>query len=773
MTSNWTFNENDRKVAEDLADFIPKRVFDIHAHLYDTSPSDEGLSQGFFGQGPEQVTYVEWQRRLSRQMGKGRITEGLFFPIPTLSANDPEKGNEFLLQQVASAPESRGLLLVTPQTSRDYLERLLVNPQMVGFKPYHVFGSRKPTFDSNITDFMPEWLWQIADRDRLLIMLHIVRSQALADPDNQREIRTLCRKYPNARLVLAHAGRGFHAYNTQRGLAALAGLENIWFDTAAVCEPTALVAILRECGPRRLLWGSDFPISEIRGKCVTVGNGFAWLEWDTVSWDSPQVHGKPVLVGLESLRALREAADVVGLNQQDLEDIFCNNACRLLSVPEDAPNQTANLYEKGKKFIPGGVQLLSKRPEQFAPGQWPAYFREARGCEVWDLDGKHYYDFSLNGVGACLLGFRDPEVTRAVQRRIQFGSMSTQNPPEEVWLAERLCEIHPWAERARFTRSGGEACAVAARIARATTGRSAIAVCGYHGWHDWYMAANLGESDALAGHLLPGLDPTGVPKELRGTTFTFRYNSREAFQSLLDREGHRLAAVFMEPCRHHDPDPGFLEFVRDGARSHGALLVFDEITLGWRLTYGGAHLRLGVEPDVAVFGKALGNGHPIGAVIGTSDAMEGAHVSFISSTYWTESVGPTAALAALEKMGRVDVPAHVAGIGEKVRCIWRDAAIKHGLPLVVESGYPCLPRFRFDHPESMAVRTLYTQLMLEKGFLAGPAFYPTWAHTDEMVSLFSEAVDSVFHALGMMTEEGDIQKHLKGPVAQSGFARLL
>jgi glutamate-1-semialdehyde 2,1-aminomutase len=773
MTENWTYREEDRIVAEDLAGFLPDRIFDSHAHLYDTSLSTEDFRDGIFGQGPACVTLSEWQRRLSRQVGSARLEGGLFFPIPTLAIEDPAAANAFLVEQIEGFPKSRGLILVTPQTSEAEIDRLLSNPQVVGLKPYHVFGPGKHTFDSPITDFLPERVWRIADRHGSIVTLHIVRSKALADPRNQQEIHVLCTKYPNVRLVLAHAGRGFHGYNTQRGLEALSELENVWFDSAAVCEATALAAVLREFGPRRLLWGSDFPVSEIRGKCVTLGDGFAWLEWDTVSWNSPQVYGRPILVGLESLMALREATEDACLNREDVQDIFRGNALRLLGMEESQKSETADLYAKAKQRIPGGVQLLSKRPEQFAPDRWPAYFRESRGCEVWDLDGKHYYDFSLSGISACLLGFRDPDVTRAVQRRVMLGSMSTQNPPEEVWLADRLCEIHPWAERVRFTRTGGEACAVAVRIARATTDRSVVAVCGYHGWHDWYMAANLGEADALAGHLLPGLDPAGVPRELRGTTLTFRYNNREDFQAVLDRTGNRLAAVIMEPCRYHDPDPGFLEFVREGAHSQGALLLFDEITLGWRLAYGGAHLRFGVNPDIAVLGKALGNGHPIGTAIGTAEAMEGAHRSFISSTYWTESVGPAAALATLEKMSRVDVPARVAEAGEKVRSIWRDSAASHDVPVVVEPGYACLPRFRFDHPEHAVLRTLYTQHMLEEGFLAGISFSPTLAHSEEVICRFAHAANRVFARIRSAIETGDIRKHLKGDVAHSGFARLL
>lgn len=439
----------------------------------------------------------------------------------------------------------------------------------------------------------------------------------------------------------------------------------------------------------------------------------------------------------------------------------------------EGTSQTQALYDRAKERIPGGSQLFGKRQEVFAPNQWPAYFREARGCEVWDLDGRHYYDMSYNGIGACVLGFADPDVNRAVEERIRHGNMCTLNPPEEVELADMLCAIHPWASRVRFARSGGEAVAIAVRIARATTDRSVVAVCGYHGWHDWYLAANLGDSDALRGYCLPGLDPLGVPSELRGTTAVFRYNSREDFQAVLDRHGSRLAAVVMEPCRYRDPDHGFLEFVKEGAHAHNALLIFDEISIAWRLHYGGAHLKFGVDPDIAVFAKSLSNGYPMAAVIGTEEAMQGAHVSFISSTYWTESIGPVAAVAALRKMREVDVPGHVARMGNLVMDSFERHAKRHDLPVVTHESYPCLAQFRFDHENAMALRTLFVQLMLERGFLGGWIFYPSLAHTESIVSQYDVAIDEVFAEIAESLHMNDVEDRLKGPVAHNSFKRLI
>jgi glutamate-1-semialdehyde 2,1-aminomutase len=471
------------------------------------------------------------------------------------------------------------------------------------------------------------------------------------------------------------------------------------------------------------------------------------------------------------MQALLEAAALCDLDASDLREVCAGTAQRLFGLaPAPAVNQ--ELYRRAKELIPGGTHLLSKRPELFAPDQWPPYFHTARGCTVYDLDDRAYTDFSINGIGACLLGYADPAVTRAVRRRLGRGSMCTLNPPEEVALAERLCQLHPWADQVRLARTGGEVAAVAVRIARATTGRSAVAICGYHGWADWYLAANLGESDALRGHLLPGLDPLGVPGELRGTAETFRFDHPEELAAIIARHGPRLAAVVMEPCRYQDPAPGCLERIHELTHGCGALLVFDEITIGWRLALGGAHLRLGVTPDMALFAKALGNGHPIAAVIGTRAAMSGAATSFISSSYWTESVGPVAALATLDRMAETDVVSHIARVGTAVQELWRQLATDFRLPLQVK-GYPCAPSFVLDHPQGQELRTLFTQEMLRRGYLAGSLVYVTLAHTLADVAAYGAACREVAAELAAALAAGDVTQRLRGPVAHSGFRRLL
>lgn len=415
---------------------------------------------------------------------------------------------------------------------------------------------------------------------------------------------------------------------------------------------------------------------------------------------------------------------------------------------------------------------MSKRPELFLPDNWPAYYSRAKGCQIWDLDGRALTDFTSCGVGSCLLGYADETVNAAVIDRVIGGSMCTLNTPDEVALAETLCNLHPWAQQVRYARTGGEAMAIAIRIARAATGRSKIAFCGYHGWADWYLAANLGESAALDGHLLPGLAPTGVPKELRGTALPFRYNQITELEAILAANRGEVAAIVMEPMRYEPPQNDFLQKVRSLAEETKAVLIFDEITSGWRTHHGGLHLQLGVAPDIAIFAKSISNGFPMAAIIGRAHVMESVQRSFISSTYWTEGIGPAAALATLEKLKAENVAAHITNIGEATRIGWKTAAEKHGLALKI-GGIPALCNFSFDHGDlSRAIMTLFTQGMLDRGFLANGVFYPTLSHRSETVSAYLQTVDDVFGWLRVCIDQGKVQESLRGPVAHSGFARL-
>jgi len=429
------------------------------------------------------------------------------------------------------------------------------------------------------------------------------------------------------------------------------------------------------------------------------------------------------------------------------------------------------LYKRARKLIPGGTQLLSKRPEMFLPERWPSYYTQARGVQVTDMDGNVYVDMSIMGVGACVLGYADSDVDSAVKAAIDDGSMCTLNAPEEVELAELLCELHPWAQMVRYARAGGEAMSVAIRIARACTRRDKIAFCGYHGWTDWYLAANLGDRDALDGQLMPGLEPAGVPRGLKGTALPFHYNRLDELKVIVAENRNSLAAIVMEPQRDHPPAEGFLEAVRDIATDIGAVLVFDEITTGFRMTTGGIHLLLGINPDIAVFAKAMANGYPMAAVIGTEEVMQAAQSTFISSTNWTERIGPAAALATIRKHGRENVAQHLIEIGKLVITGWQQAAKHAGINLST-GVLPSLAHFSLLCEDELDLTTLFTQLMLERGYLAYSQFKPSYSHQRHHVEKYKAAVDDVFAILASAIARGCVNSLLKGPSARRGFYRL-
>lgn len=427
------------------------------------------------------------------------------------------------------------------------------------------------------------------------------------------------------------------------------------------------------------------------------------------------------------------------------------------------------LWKRAKQVIPGGNMLLSKRAEMFLPEQWPAYFSKAQGCRVWDLDGREYIDMSIMGIGTNTLGYGHPEVDDAVRRTIDAGNMSTFNCPEEVYLAEKLVELHPWADMVRFARSGGEANALAIRIARAATGKDKVAICGYHGWHDWYLSANLGDEKNLAGHLLPGLSPNGVPQNLRGTVFPFNYNCFDELEQLVSAQD--IGVIKMEVVRNHGPQDNFLQKVRQLATDRGIVLIFDECTSGFRETFGGLHKKYGVEPDMAMFGKALGNGYAITATIGRREIMEAAQTTFISSTFWTERIGPSAALKTLEVMERERSWETISATGTYITEQWKALAAKHGV-IITTTGLAALTSFSFNSDQALAYKTLVTQEMLKKGYLAGTSVYVCTAHMPDVVDAFFDALDPVF-ALVRECEDGrDVMGLLEGPVCHAGFKRL-
>lgn len=412
---------------------------------------------------------------------------------------------------------------------------------------------------------------------------------------------------------------------------------------------------------------------------------------------------------------------------------------------------------------------MSKRAELHLPEQWPAYFKKAKGVEVWDLDGNKFIDMSYMGVGPYILGYADPDVDAAVKKTIDEGSAATLNSPEDVELAELMLELHSWAQMVRFARTGGEAMAVAVRIARAYTKKDKVAFCGYHGWHDWYLSANLSSDKNLIGHLLPGLSPNGVPRGLINTALPFHYNKIDELKKIVKK--HDIGVIVMEPSRHKEPQGGFLKQVRKIADQIGAVLVFDEISSGFRRNVGGVHMVYKVIPDIAVFAKAISNGYPMAAIIGKKKIMSAAQETFISSTYWTERLGPTAALTAIKKMRRLNVPRHLDKIGDLIGQGWLKLAQKHNLDITIGGPNP-LVNFSFNYKNAQEIKTLFTQEMLKRGFLASLSVYVSYSHTREHAKTYLKAADEVFAIISEAISKNKVKKLLEGPVAQAGFKRL-
>ena len=427
------------------------------------------------------------------------------------------------------------------------------------------------------------------------------------------------------------------------------------------------------------------------------------------------------------------------------------------------------LYKYAKTLIPGGTTLFSKRSELHLPYKWPAYFTRAKKINVWDLKGDKYLDMFC-AVGTSVLGYGNAKVNKSVLKNIDKGNMTTLNCPEEVFLAKQMIKQHPWSSMAKFTRSGGEANALAIRIARSFTKKNNVAFCGYHGWHDWYLSANIKDKNNLSSHLMTGLSPNGVPKELKNTSIPFDYNNFEQIKKIADE--NNLAAIKMEVQRNFPPKNNFLQKIRKLCNQKGIVLIFDECTSGFRQTFGGLHKIYGVEPDIAWFGKALGNGYAITAIIGKSSVMDAAQNSFISSTFWTERIGPAAALKTLEEMEKIKSWEIITKIGVKMQKGWSDLGKSNNLDITI-SGLPPITNYRFNSSYMLEYKTFVTQEMLKKGFLASTNFYACIEHSDDLMNLYFDSLNEIFKIISKCeSEELNILDLLEGPVCHSGFERL-
>lgn len=426
------------------------------------------------------------------------------------------------------------------------------------------------------------------------------------------------------------------------------------------------------------------------------------------------------------------------------------------------------LYKEAKKIIPGGTQLLSKRPEMFLPENWPSYYSKVEGIEVTDLDGNKYIDMGINGIGSTILGASDKDINNSVIECINRGNMSTLNHVNEVNLTKKLIELHPWAGMARYTRSSGEACTVAIRIARAHIKKYKIAFCGYHGWHDWYLSTNIA-NDELNKHLIPGLSTIGVPPTLEGSIYPFTYNKINELEELLIN--HDIGVIIMEPLRSKYPEDNFLKKVKDLSIKYNTILIFDEVTSGFRINNGGIHKLFNIEPDIVIFGKAISNGYPLGVILGNEKVMSSAQETFISSTYWTEGIGFTAGLNTIIKFEKYNVGEYINNLGNYFQNKLKNIAKNNNIKLKVY-GMPAITTFIFDYDNQLEIKTLFIQEMLKKGYLTTVAFYITYCHTYDIVDKYLNEIENFIKKFKLDILNYNIKKYIEGPICHSGFSRV-
>lgn len=437
---------------------------------------------------------------------------------------------------------------------------------------------------------------------------------------------------------------------------------------------------------------------------------------------------------------------------------------------KNTKTNSGKMWKKAKKIIPGGNSFFSKRPEQFlSGGGWPAYYQKSKGCEIWTPENKKYIDMALMGVGTCTLGYANDEVDNAVINAINSGVMSSLNCAEEFELAEKLINLNPWSDMIRFTKSGGEANAVAIRIARSAAKNDKIAVCGYHGWHDWYLATNLSKQNALDEHLMQGLFTSGVPKALAGSTFPFLYNDYEGLSRLIDEE--KIGIVKMEVQRNIPPFDNFLQKVRELCTNKGIVLIFDECTSGFRENFGGLHLKYNVFPDIAMYGKAIANGHAICAVVGKEEVMKQANNSFISSTFWSERSGYVAALKTLEIMEEISSFNIISEIGNRIKKTWLNLAKTHNLKITTR-GLDALAGFNFESRHDNHYKSFITESMLKHGILATNSIYTSISHTDDKLEHYFNTLDTCFSQIAKRFPEDTLYDKMDFEDSANGFQRL-
>jgi glutamate-1-semialdehyde aminotransferase len=408
--------------------------------------------------------------------------------------------------------------------------------------------------------------------------------------------------------------------------------------------------------------------------------------------------------------------------------------------------------------IPGSSQTFSKGQSQHVQGVAPIFLERGQGCRVWDVDGNEYIDY-IQGLLPNVLGYCHEGVTAAVTRQLQQGHSFSLPHPLEVELAERLVRLIPCAEMVRFGKNGSDATSGAVRAARAFTGRDRIACCGYHGWQDWYIGSTTRNA--------------GIPRAVRDLTHPFPYNDLAALEKLLQEHPKEFACVILEPVNFVEPAAGYLQGVKDLAHQHGALLIFDEICSGFHFGLGGAQKRFNVTPDLACFGKAMGNGFPIACVLGRADVMKVFEEIFFSFTFGGEVASMAAAMEVLDILEHTDALVRMEANGGVLKdgfnALAKNAGLADRLACV---GYPTWSLMKFrdaQGKDSLLLRSLVSQELAKRGVLALVTHNMTAAHDDVAVRQTLQTYASVFKTVAEWLQDPEPERFLEGKLIEPVF----
>ena len=431
-----------------------------------------------------------------------------------------------------------------------------------------------------------------------------------------------------------------------------------------------------------------------------------------------------------------------------------------MAIKKKFTNSGLQLWNEALKVIPGGNGILSKRPERYAGKKWPTYFRKSLGCKIWDLNDNMYIDMAQMGIGSSTLGYNNKYINKAVKKIIDMGINTTLNAPEEVELAKKLIQLNPGYKGVKFARSGGEAMSLAVRIARAFVSKQKIAFSGYHGWFDWYLAANFGNSKNLDQHLLKGLSPKGVYPGLKESIFPFRYDDPEDFLKIIKQEKN-IGIVIVESARYDYPKKEFVNQINRICKKKNLILICDEITSGFRVCNSGAYQKIGFKPDIVVYGKGLGNGFAISAIVGKSKVMKNSINTFISSSNWSERVGFVAANKTLEYFEKNKVWNHLNRMGLLISKGWKKIFSELNLKITVSNFLP-LVTMKLNYGKlNNYILTYFIKDMLQKKYLVSASIYVSVAHTEKIILIYLKECKKTFKKISILLKKNQMGNSIK------------